>query len=148
MYPTFQQGWQTVVSSMCNEAKTWATFGFTGNMGSIAGSSGDVAGGGGGGDEDIDKALVRCQDTNRFLICKTERNTLSPVYLKAVWPDLLGLMGEVWRGLGAMESFPKCGGPSALTFLKALQGTRSRQTPSMRPRESDQIAFRYRANHM
>ena len=55
----------TTALSMCNEAKTWATFGFTGNMGSIAGSSGDVAGGG-GGDKDIDKALVRCQDTNRF----------------------------------------------------------------------------------
>ncbi len=65
--PTFQQDWTKVVSSLCNEAKTWATFGFTGNVGSIAAHLA-IAVGGKPLVGDIDKALVRCQDTNRFHI--------------------------------------------------------------------------------
>jgi len=31
-------------------------------------------------------------------------------YLKAVWPDLLGCLFEVWPAPGAWENLPKCGG--------------------------------------
>ncbi len=39
-----------------------------------------------------------------------------PGYLKAVWPDFLGCVFEVWPAPGARESPPKCGGRSPSTF--------------------------------
>jgi hypothetical protein len=47
-------------------------------------------------------------------------------YLKAVWPDLLGCLFEVWLAPGAREAPQKCGGLCPPHFGKAFPGPRGR----------------------
>ncbi len=54
-------------------------------------------------------------------------------YLKAVWPDLLECVFEVWPAPEAQESLQKCGGFAP------------HQTSKTHPKNCSQIAFRYPA---
>ena len=61
-----KKDWMMVVSTLCTEAKSWANFAYTGDVGQLVGSASGSAPMLGGRliVEDIDKALFRCQDTS------------------------------------------------------------------------------------
>ncbi len=60
-------------------------------------------------------------------------------HLKAIWPDVLGCVFEVWPAPGTREGLQKRWGGEALTFWAPGAG----QTSKTQPQNSGQTAFRY-----
>ena len=66
-------------------------------------------------------------------------------YLKAVWPEFVGSVFEVWAAPGGFKTIQKRGGRGPLHFWMVLKPPGAAQTPKTDPQNSGQTAFRYPA---
>ncbi len=64
-------------------------------------------------------------------------------YLKAIWPEFLGCVFEVWPAPGARASRQKCGVRGPPQFARLSRAPGAGQTSKMHPSKSGQTAFKY-----